>query len=108
MKGWLNIMKEYYVDWINEDQEQIEGRKPHNDIRSDGELTEAETAEEAVENVRQWIIEQVSNWTDTNGNYYEWEAEETDDGDIIIWDIGGENKKLIAAYINFRAKENAE
>lgn len=98
-------MKEYYVDWINEDQEQIEGRKPHNDIRSDGELTEAETAEEAVENVRQWIFEQISNWTDTNGNYYEWEAEEKDTGDIIIWDIGGENKKLIAAYLDFKARE---
>lgn len=91
MKGWLNIMKEYYVDWINEDQDQIEGRKPHNDIRSDGELTEAETAEEAVENVRQWIFEQISGWTDADGNYYEWEAEE-DNGDIIIWDIGGEEK----------------
>lgn len=98
-------MKEYYVDWINEDQEQIEGRKPHNDIRSDGELTEAETAEEAVENVRQWILEQVSSWTDANGNYYEWCAEEKDTGDIIIWDIGGENKKLIAAYLDFKARE---
>ena len=101
-------MKEYYVDWINEDQEQIEGRKPHNDIKSDGELTEAETAEEAVENIRQWILDQVAGWTDEDGNYYEWEAEETDDGDIIIWDIGGEIKKLIAAYINFRVKESAE
>ena len=101
-------MKEYYVDWINEDQEQIEGRKPHNGIRSDGELTEAETAEEAVENVRQWILEQVSSWTDTNGSYYEWCAEEKDTGDIIIWDIGGENKKLIAAYLDFRARDNAE
>ena len=97
-------MKEYYVDWINEDQEQIEGRKPHNNIRSDGELTEAETAEEAVENVRQWILEQVSSWTDANGNYYEWEVEE-DNGDIIIWDIGGEERKLIAAYLDFRARE---
>lgn len=100
-------MKEYYVDWINEDQEQIEGREPHNDIRSDGELTEAETAEEAAENVRQWILEQISSWTDKGGNYYEWEAEE-DNGDIIIWDIGGEEKKLIAAYLDFRARENAE
>ena len=78
------------------------------EIRSDGELTEAETAEEAVENVRQWILEQVSSWTDANGYYYEWEAEETDDGDIIIWDIGGESKKLIAAYLDFRARETAE
>ena len=101
-------MKEYYVDWINEDQEQIEGRKPHNDIRSDGELTEAETAEEAVENVRQWIFDQIAGWTDENGNYYEWEAEENDNGDIIICDIGGESKKLIAAYIDFKARENAE
>ena len=100
-------MKEYYVDWINEDQEQIEGRKPHNDIRSDGELTEAETVEEAVENVRQWILDQIAGWTDENGDYYEWEAEE-DNRDIIIWDIGGESKKLIAAYIDFKARENAE
>ena len=103
-------MKEYYVDWISEDQEQIEGRKPHNDIRSDGELTESETAEEAVENVRQWILDQIAGWrwTDADGNYYEWEAEETDYGDIIIWDIGGEERKLIAAYIDFRAREIAE
>lgn len=101
-------MKEYNVDWINEDQDQIDGRKPHSDIRSDGELTGAETPEEAVENVRQWIFEQVSDWTDENGSYYEWEAEENDNGDIIIWDIGGESKKLIAAYIDFKARENAE
>lgn len=101
-------MKEYYVDWINEDQEQIEGRKPHNDIRSDGELTEAETPEEAVENVRQWIFDQIAGWTDEDGNYYEWEAEENDNGDIIFWDIGREERKLIAAYLDFRARENAE
>lgn len=101
-------MKEYYVDWINEDQDQIEGKKPHNEIRSDGELAEAETVEEAVENVRQWILEQVAGWTDESGNYYEWEAEE-DNGDIIIWDISGEGRKLIAAYLDFKAREeNAE
>ena len=92
----------YYVDWISEDQDQVEGRKPHSSIRSDGELTEAETAEEAIENIRQWILEQISGWTDEDGSHYEWEAEE-DSGDIIIWDIGGEEKKLIAAYLNFRA-----
>lgn len=101
-------MKEYYVDWINEDQDQIDGRKPHNDIRSDGELTEAETVEEAVENVRQWILDQIAGWTDENGDYYEWEAEE-DNRDIIIWDISGEGRKLIAAYLDFKAREeNAE
>ena len=98
-------MKEYYVDWINEDQDQIDGRKPHNDIRSDGELTEAETVEEAVENVRQWILDQIAGWTDENGDYYEWEAEE-DNRDI---NISGEGRKLIAAYLDFKAREeNAE
>ena len=101
-------MKKYYVDWINENQAQIEGRNPHNAIRSDGELTEAEAPEEAVENVRQWILDQVAGWTDEDGNYYEWRTEENDNRDIIIWDIGSENKKLIAAYINFRAKETAK
>lgn len=89
-------MKEYYVDWVNEDQDQIEGRRPHNDIRSDGVLTEAETAEEAVENVKQWILDGIGNWTD--------EIEE-DNGDMIVWDIDGENKKLIAAYLDFKATQ---
>lgn len=98
-------MKEFYVNWISEDQDQIEGRKPHDYIRADGELTEAETEDEAIENVRQWIIDQIGQWTDDNGDYYEWELDETD-GNVIIWDISGEEKKLIAAYIDFVAREN--
>ena len=97
-------MKEFYVDWINEDEEQVIGRKPHDYIRADGRLTEAETEGEAIENVRQWIIDQVGEWTDDNGDYYyNWELDETD-GNVIIWDISGEAKKLIAAYIDFVAR----
>lgn len=98
-------MKEFYVDWINEDEEQVIGRKPHDYIRADGELTEAETADEAIENVRQWIMDQIGQWKDDNGDYYsDWEIDETD-GDIIVWDTSKEEKKLIAAYVYFKAKE---
>lgn len=98
-------MKEFYVNWINEDEEQVIGRKPHDYIRADGELTEAETEDEAIENVRQWIIDQIGQWKDDNGDYYtDWEIDETD-GDIIVWDTSGDEKKLIAAYIDFAARE---
>lgn len=97
-------MKEYYVTWIDEDQDQIEGRKPHNDIRSDGELTNAETAEEAIENVRQWIIEREYDWFNDFGEEYDDIEIDEDSGDIIVWGIVDGNRKFIRAYVDFEAR----
>lgn len=109
-------MKKYYVTWINEDQDQIEGRKPHNAIRDDGELTDAETAEEAVENVIQWTIKGEYDWFNDFGN----DDIEIDEGSgdiivwgiIIVWGVVGGNRKFIRAYVDFKAivegEEDAE
>lgn len=97
-------MKEYCVTWINEDQDQIEGRKPHNAIRDDGELTDAKTVEEAIENVRQWIIDQEYDWFNRFGVEYDGIEIDEDSGDIIVWGIVDGNRKFIRAYVDFEAR----
>lgn len=50
--------KEFRVEYIERNADQFAGRKPYGDM-TDTEIVEADTAEEAVEIVRDWIVDQI-------------------------------------------------
>lgn len=86
-------MKKYYVTWINK-------------TLYGGELTEAETADDAIINVIQRIIERECGWFNDYGKKI-YERIEIDivmpRDDIIVWGVVDGNKIFIRYYLDFKA-----
>lgn len=87
-------MKRYNVEAVQENAAQWRGEEPYDDISMTitGDYTEAETPEEAIELVQDWIKENLP---------YNLIAETVNE-DVVIYDEDGQ---IVEAYVDFTATE---